>query len=209
MSLINDALKRASQAQPPPLPGSETAPPMRPVEPNRPSSWPLFVVPVVLLIVLAVAGWFLLKGLAASQRANLTTVNTPVAARELPAERRVTPEPVPEAAQTREAVNGPAESPGARNRTTSKPVQTSRPGEVTKTTPNPSKEEAAAPETAEPTFPSLKLQGLFYRSTRPSVVINSKTLSVGDRIENAKVVAIERDSVTVEWGGEKRVLTLN
>jgi len=209
MSLINDALKRASQAQPPPLPDTEKVPPMRHVETKRPSNWPLFVVPVVLLCVLGLAGWFLLKGLAAGQKANLGGITTPVAARELPAENPATPEPVPDTPPAPPPTKGAGQPASPKSRTSPKLVQTRGPtagsGNVQAVVPG----EAVAPESSEPTFPSLRLQGLFYRPTRASVVINSKTLYVGDRIENAKVVAIERDSVVVEWGGEKRVLTLN
>lgn len=209
MSLINDALKRASQVQPPPLPDAEKVPPMRHVETKRPSTWPFFVVPLVLLCVLGVAGWLLLKGFSAGQQAGLTAMQTPVAARESPPQNVATLEPVPDAPETPPATKG-AEQP-----TSVKTKATPKPGQKVGAVPGSgaaqamATEQAAAPENAELTFPSLRLQGLFYRSTNPSVLINSKTLYVGDRIENAKVVAIERDSVVVEWGGEKRVLTLN
>ena len=39
-------------------------------------------------------------------------------------------------------------------------------------------------------------------------MLNARTAYVGDKIANVKVVAITRDSVTVEWNGETRVLTL-
>ena len=65
-----------------------------------------------------------------------------------------------------------------------------------------------AVEAAKPAFPVLKLQGVFYRLRNPSVVINKKTYLVGQQVEGAKVVAISRESVTVEWNGERKVLTL-
>jgi hypothetical protein len=60
----------------------------------------------------------------------------------------------------------------------------------------------------KPSFPSVRLQGIFYRSKNPSVMINSKSALVGDKIAGAKVVAITRDSVTLDWNGETKVLTL-
>jgi hypothetical protein len=68
----------------------------------------------------------------------------------------------------------------------------------------------AAPATAIATepggFPKLVLQGIYYRPSRPSVVINSKTLYVGDKVAQAKILAIDRKEVTVQWGNEVRVL---
>lgn len=68
--------------------------------------------------------------------------------------------------------------------------------------PNP----APAPSAAQNTFPALALQGIYYRPTRPAAVINSKTVYVGDRVANAKILAIDRREVTVQWKSEVRVL---
>ncbi|HAM72866.1 MAG TPA: hypothetical protein DCM86_14595, partial [Verrucomicrobiales bacterium] len=60
---------------------------------------------------------------------------------------------------------------------------------------------------AEPaTFPKLVLQGIYYRPAKPSAVINAKTVYVGDKVAQAKVLAIDRREVTVQWGTEVRVL---
>ena len=61
---------------------------------------------------------------------------------------------------------------------------------------------------SEATQPSFKLQGIFYSAKSPSAVINSKTVYVGDTIANARVKAIERQSVTLVQDGETKVLTL-
>ena len=61
----------------------------------------------------------------------------------------------------------------------------------------------------KPVFPEVKLQGIFYRVTRPSVLINSRTLFINDKVEGVKVVAIDRQSVTLEFEGERRVLSLD
>ena len=52
----------------------------------------------------------------------------------------------------------------------------------------------------------LKVQGIFYREHDPSAIINGQTVMVGDRVGRAKVVAIERQSVTVEIAQERKVL---
>jgi hypothetical protein len=59
-----------------------------------------------------------------------------------------------------------------------------------------------------PKFPALKLQGLIWHPQRPSVVINGKSLFVGEKVEQARVMAITPDSVMVVWKGEQQVLTL-
>ena len=59
-----------------------------------------------------------------------------------------------------------------------------------------------------PTKGQLKVQGIFYRERDPSAIINGQTVTVGDRIGTAKVVAIERQSVTVEIAQERKVLSL-
>jgi hypothetical protein len=57
-------------------------------------------------------------------------------------------------------------------------------------------------------FPTLKLQGIYYRMSNPTVLINGQTLTVGDSIEGARIVKIERQGVVLEMGGQKKELTL-
>jgi len=56
--------------------------------------------------------------------------------------------------------------------------------------------------------PAYKLQGIYWRPTRPSAVVNGKTVYVGDRVEKARVTAIEQDSVTLNVDGATKVLEL-
>lgn len=58
-------------------------------------------------------------------------------------------------------------------------------------------------------FPAMKVQGVFYRSSTPSAIINGQSYNVGDHLGEVVVKAIDRTSVLVELGGEVRVLTLN
>jgi hypothetical protein len=60
----------------------------------------------------------------------------------------------------------------------------------------------AAPETL------YKLQGIFWRPSNPSAVINGKTVYIGNRVENARVTAIDQESVTITVNGEAKVLSL-
>jgi hypothetical protein len=59
-----------------------------------------------------------------------------------------------------------------------------------------------------PEFPAVKLQGIFYRLNDPSVIINGKTLRTGEIVDGVKVTAIERSTVKVEFNDETKVLEL-
>ena len=57
-------------------------------------------------------------------------------------------------------------------------------------------------------FPALKLQGLVLNGNRSHAVINGTILFVGERIGAVRLAAVEADAVTVEMGGQTRVLRL-
>jgi putative nucleotidyltransferase with HDIG domain len=54
--------------------------------------------------------------------------------------------------------------------------------------------------------PVFKLQGIFYQPSRPSALINGRTFYPGDTIDDSKIVEITRQSVTLEVGGQRRVI---
>jgi len=57
-------------------------------------------------------------------------------------------------------------------------------------------------------FPPLRLQSIFYRPANPSVLINGKTLFLGDEIQGVAVADISPSSVTLVLSGQTNVLTL-
>ena len=199
MSLINDALKRATQSptSSPTAPVPEPKTPMQPVDyQSHGRGLPRYFFPTLLLILVG-ACWFLVKGIQSGRQPSGTLV---VQARE--------PEPV--AAQpvdTAFAAAAPlppdtSAAPSAiPNRTFS--LEDDSPA-------------SAAPERATPTAsPSadasksiIKLQGIFFRLTNPSAMVNGKNVIVGTRINGATVTAITRDSVSFEADGQTTVLTL-
>ena len=198
MSLINDALKRATQAQPSNTPPTEPGAPMQPVEQRRPVGLPIYFTPTLLFIVCG-ACWFLVKGWEAHRQAGLY------------------PEPV--SVQARETVDTPApaapESAVPANRhfaldaaptpaSSSQPAAKEAPAGALAQT---GVAAATVPDDDQTKSTALKLQGIFYRPRNPSAVINSKTVFVGDPIANGRVKAIDRQSVTVDLGGETKVLT--
>ena len=58
-------------------------------------------------------------------------------------------------------------------------------------------------------LPELKLQGIFFRAVKSSALINGQTVFLGDDVEGAKVVAIERQVVRVLWANKTNVLRLH
>jgi len=116
-------------------------------------------------------------------------------------------------------VASPAPPPSSAPSTTPAPTVASVPPvKVAETTPNtivptaPAKDESPSPQapaTEVPaqqasrnvTFPPLKLGGIYFRMSKPSVLINNRTLFMGDTVDGARVVGIERHSVTVEFKG--------
>lgn len=58
-------------------------------------------------------------------------------------------------------------------------------------------------------FPQLRLQGVIYREAKPWVILNGQSYTIGDRLGQVFVRAIDRSSVMLELDGETKVLTLN
>ncbi len=70
--------------------------------------------------------------------------------------------------------------------------------------PSAKKPEDPAAKVAAVEFPDLKLQGIIRGKKKISVIVNGKTLSLGDRIEGAFLLKIDQESVTFEKGSVKR-----
>ena len=72
--------------------------------------------------------------------------------------------------------------------------------------PAPAETQTVSPEPRQTQAP--RLQAIYYRFKKPTVVINGKTLSPGQSADGIKVVSIQRTSVEVVQGGKYRTLTL-
>jgi hypothetical protein len=171
MSLINDALKQASQTAAPATP-APTKEPLHVATHTPPPRWPLFVVPPLVAVVFAAGTFLVVRGWDGGPR---------VSAREA-------------AMANGRAIDAAKEQWEKQQATAA----------LAKTATTPQTTNSVIPET----FPTLKLQGLIWHPQRPSVVLNGKSLFVGEKVEQAVVKAITPDSVTVVWKGEQRVLTL-
>jgi len=201
MSLINEALKRAKQAQPESAHAPAASGTMQPVHyPRRGLPWYFFP---TLALVIAGGCWFLIKGWDATRQAaagygNPITVKarepvTPILPDAAPSDHSFTPAVNTAPSVPYTAVNrnfSLDETPAASAETPAAPTPTPTTASIT------------------PGGPTFKLQGIFYRSASPSAMVNGKSVFVGDRVSGAKVRAIDRESVTLEFEGQTKKLTL-
>ena len=196
MSLINDALKRATQTPSSPASPSarEPQPPMQPVDYRR-GTLPWYFFPTLLLI-LAGGVWFVVKGLEASRPGALT-----VHARE------PQPDPAPSATSDPTSEMLAAGLFPATETPYVPPAQPPNRNFSLEDAPTPTTPAAAAPP-AETPKPAFKLQSIFFRTTNPSAMVNGKNVSVGSRVHGATVTAITREGITLDVEGQTTVLTL-
>jgi hypothetical protein len=198
MSLINDALKRAREAQdqaaPPP-----PAPALRPVEPSQTARHGLGVMlpaalAVVALLVLLFVWQYSQRDTvrkAAGPRtspAHQHTVQPPVTAPTVTSATAVAPAAAPQAAANAAGVAAPAQPAPA----PASNVESNAPVVAVQPPPKP------AP---------LRLQGIVFSPTSPSAMISGKTVYVGDKLGEMRVVAISQLSATLVGNGETNVLT--
>jgi hypothetical protein len=264
MSLINEALKRASEAQRArPVPQVNT-PAMKPADAPRRKPWPSWLVPVG-LVVLGIAGCVLIwQGFRNHTPSNVATVRsgieTPAAkpapaavpppssmkpsgtgvAPAVPSPARSTVRtpavppsdhtaPTPALAASKQATTAPKSNPeGPVPTQPASPALAAAPpsappitepaaspsatiAPATAPTPPPVTSSSAEKTPAAPapvSFPELKLQGIFYRLSNPTVLINGQTLGVGDSVAGVKIVKIERQNVVVEMMGQRKVIIM-
>jgi hypothetical protein len=208
MSLINDALRRAKEAQQqtPPPPPHEL--PFRPVEPTQQIArrdlgllLPVALAGVALLALLL--AWVLIhpRGSATPREVNARTASIPQAA---------SPASAPPAQPA------PAQSPAL----AAAPTTTSVASHAMDTTDASADEPLASVEESEatntpaitaappPKLAPLRLQAIIFNPKRPSAMIGGKTLFMGDKVGDLRIVAIDKDSATLAGGGQTNVLTL-
>ena len=221
MSLINDALRRAAADKPRDAQSAEV-PPLQPVESaSRPATSPLLVGGILLLgtgmIAVAAALWFSGRSnsnndataQASANRAAVAPTVSPIAepspvianvpATNRPSALAVEKETsvIPQAAGPQTSTRATAASSDTKNANTPpKAVASSRPAAPT------------AQQTAEANQKPVRLQSIFYRLKSPTVIINGKTLGVGDSVDGIKVVSIQRTSVEIVQNGKYRTVTL-
>lgn len=204
MSLINDAIKQAHKANKERQPGDATTAPGAGMQTAASRPGPATGGSMTGMLIIAGIVVFVLLGgallfLSLRNTPLITDLDEPLPQSrqgEQPAASAPAPEPSPATA----AAIAPQADPtaGALNNPVPAPLADSAPS-VTAT--------EAIPAGPRP-FPELKLQGIYYRLNDPSVMINGKALELGDLIDGAKVVKIDRKEVTLEFEAQQKVLRL-
>jgi hypothetical protein len=180
MSLINDALKRASQSDRN-RPSSAAAPArLQPVAARRSSVLP-WVVGLMVVVVLALAGWFFSQWWNASRPSSVAAIA-----------------PTPKVEPVMVLPPAPAPAP---------PVARLEPGPAVI---QPAPAAAPVPSApVEPKWPvALTLKGIFFSKSNPHALINGRTVGPGDTIGGVLVAKIESDRVRVEWNGQTKELVM-
>lgn len=211
MSLINDALKRARQAQPKTPPSPVSGPPLRPVEAPRSRNFGrrgLLPIAGAAALVMALAiGWAVSRGGTGKKVAPVTAQMPRVA----PPATATAPNPKPSNIQRPPVTTpGPVVRPAVRASNApaiAKPTPAiAAPSPVPP--PPPAKSPVPGAKSPPPAIAWPKLQGIFYRPDRPSVLLNNKTVLVGERSGDFLVVAIDRQSVTLVHAGVTNLLRM-
>jgi len=209
MSLINDALRRAEEAQQEtPLSPSHDLP-FRPVERAQQRArrglgllLPVALAAVALLVLLFVWEWTRVRGAATPTEVNARTARVAQA-----------PTPAPAPAAQPAPVQEPASlaSPATDAAATLTADAASAPADELLASVQES-EAANAPALTPPAPPKpapLRLQAIVFNPRRPSAMISGKTLFVGDKLGALRVVAIDQDSATLVGAGQTNVLSLS
>ena len=226
MSLINDALKRAREAEQQRTEKTPPAPPLQPVDhaaPPRRAGW--IVLTVLLVATLGFAAFYLSRWAGSSGAARAGGTSNEVAATSLASPETVAAPAVRPAIPvstdlTARQASVPRSDPSAAPPTASPASSAPPAAEPRAAIPErnqaepPSSPGEDAPAAVQPVaqvearFPELKLQSIVFRLRNPSVMIDGEMLGVGDTVRSARVVKIERHAVTMEWQGQTNVLRL-
>jgi hypothetical protein len=218
MSLINDALRQASQADkqqtawrpPPEVPTpAEPAPEPLPVRPMSP--WPSLVRLMIVVIlgvgVLGGGGFWLFKTWSKHRQTIIARTSSmipsvpPFATAKTGSTQVLAQATTPPKVKNPPAAIAPPPEAPAQAQPSAGPVLASNAPVVADPKPAP----AVFPPVK---WPPLRLQGIFYRPPNSSVVINNKTLFVDEEIQGVRIARIDRRGVTLFLDGQTNVLIL-
>ena len=153
-----------------------------------------------------VAFWF-------STRPDVNNVELAYARTPSPYEARsvFSPIPVPQTAPAPATVQEKPSSPPAASETALKPTPSASTPAAVAATPTRTNETngqpASVPLRKRPQ-PDFRFMGVIYTSNRPSAIVNGQTVNVGDHVDGATVLAISRNSVTLEIKGQRKLFEL-
>ena len=229
MSLIADALKRAKEAEQQAAPPAPPNLQFRPVEPAQYTRKGLGLMLPAALAVMALLAlffawqWAQRAGLARpiEVRAAAATAANPAPAPPLApashapvrtAEPAPVAQPAPALPPTAAVAAPPSAAPvTAATDTSAAIILPESTNAAVLAAPESGTASASAAVVAEPAPPPAppKLQAIIFSPTRPSVMIGGRTLFIGDKLNEFRVVAIDRQSATLAGLGQTNVLTLS
>jgi hypothetical protein len=200
MSLINEALKKVSEAERGKSPKTDFE--MRAMQPapyERRTS-PLIWIAIPVLVVAVGFGGFLLartsqRPVTQTATASAISAAKPAPVAEQPKVATEVPKPVsaPAPAVAEQSRSQPAPEPAPAPVATA-PTQTQSPAPVTQPAPT-------------PTSPPFRLKGILY-SKNPTALINDAAVQTGGEIDGATVTKIDATAVTLDYQGKVTVLKL-
>ncbi len=213
MSLINDALKRASQATKRDPKAAPTMEPFQRTSTSRAGGPGM----TIILICFVIAGAATLAAWAYwNKKYKTSKPTTPPAHRTAATNGAATAavpgtnkNPITKAANTLtkvQAQNREGELAADGMQTPQKPEVAG--SAANKPTVPAAANPASASVAAEPTLNLPKLQAIFYRANDPSAVVGGKTVRVGDLVEGVRILEIKHQSVRVQASNEIRELTI-
>jgi len=195
MSLINDALRRASQNEKNrQQPLAPTATGMEAV-PKAQGSPVNMILGIAVVVAFLLAGWFFRQWWVARK----AVLSAPIAATVAPPALAAEPPPAPVVAVKPAPVVEPAPVKAA-------PVPTFIPAPTLPPPP------AAAPVVVETPFAwptDLKISAIFYSLHNPRVLINGGIYGVGEEIEGVTVKEIHKNRVTLAANGQTKDLMMS
>ena len=193
MSLINDALKQANRRQQPTSNDGGSPRHLQPVHHTRGSSSRSPLLFAALFFMIASGCWFLYQATtvqdSASEQPLLVADPTPGIHDPMPVEPSI---PAP----AQDPVAAPVKVAQTQNAVA---VQTLTEASDPK------------PETVpviEEVFPVLKLTGIIYHRTSPSVIVNGKSLFIGETTQGARLTKVSPTSATFEFDGKVKILAM-
>lgn len=65
---------------------------------------------------------------------------------------------------------------------------------------------SAGQSASERPFPSLTIQGIIWGGVFPQAIINNKVVKVGDTLEGARIIGINKDGIRVLFEGREKIL---
>jgi len=211
MSLINDALKRAKQAQTQAQasPSVAAGPQLRPVESVAHVNKPFGLLLPAALVVLIGIGLFLVWGRfhktpGSNTNSQIVNHTTPSSAPEpsaiQPAKAAVPAQKTAAEPSSKEQGETVVFGPPSGGQSVAPASKSSLP-EVAVSVASVEKSGVAS------SYP-VRLTGIVFHPTRPAAMIGGKTLFINDKVGEWRVVAIDRESATLSNAGQTNVLTL-